>query len=81
MRCGGRWERWSDCIGRLRVWLEGCRSAIDFDRPEWGHRSRERHLGVKHPHESGTLDEQAGLDPVRIVGEHGAKRALGEAQP
>ena len=81
MRCGGQWERWSGYIGRLKVRMERCRSAIDFDRPEWGHRSRERHLGVKHPHESGTFDEQAGLNPVRVVRENGAKRALGEAQP
>ena len=63
------------------MWLERCRSAIDFYRAERGHRAGERHLGVKHPHESGTLDEQAGLDPVGISGEDGAERALGEAQP
>ncbi len=80
VRCGGRYGRWSGCIGRLKMWLERCRSAIDFNRPERGHWSRERHLGVKHPHESGTLDEQAGLDPVGIGGEDGAKGALGEAE-
>lgn len=37
-------------------------------------------LRVKHPHESGTLDEQASLDPVGIGGEYAAKRALGEAE-
>ena len=57
MRCGGRWELWSDCIGRLEVWLARCRSAIDFDGPERRDRSREGHLGVEHPHKSGTLDE------------------------
>ena len=81
VRCGGRSERWSDCIGRLRVWLERCGSAIDFNGAERGHRSRGRHLGVKHPHQCGTLNQQAGLDPVGIGGEHAAKRALGEAQP
>jgi len=80
VRCGGRYERWSDCIGRLRVWLERCRSAIDFNRSERGHRSRGDHLGVKDPHESSTLDQQAGLDPVGIRGEHRAERALGEAE-
>jgi len=68
VRCGGRWERWSDCIGRRKLWLDGCRSAIDFDGPERGHRFRERHLGVKHPHEGGALDQQAGLDPVGVGG-------------
>lgn len=81
MRCDRRNERWKGSIGRLRVWPERCNSAIDFKRPERGHRSRGAHLGVKHPHESGTLDEEAGLDPVGIGGEDAAKRALGEAQP
>jgi hypothetical protein len=63
------------------VWPERCRFPIDFNGPERGYRSREGHLGVKYPHESGTLDEQTGLDPVGIGGEDGAERALGEAQP
>jgi len=38
-------------------------------------------LRVKNPHESGAFDEQAGLNPVGIVGPEFPERTLWEAEP